>query len=58
MRISTRLVTFKDFFYMTVEAIRRRFYYTGTCRSRTGEDKLVAVIKVGTVWATRGDRDA
>jgi hypothetical protein len=27
-------------------------------KSRTGEDKLVAAIKVGTVWATRGDRDA
>jgi hypothetical protein len=28
-------------------------------KSRTGEDKgVAAVIKVGTVWATRGDRDA
>jgi hypothetical protein len=27
-------------------------------KSRTGEVKLVATIKVGKVWATRGDRDA
>jgi hypothetical protein len=26
-------------------------------KSRTGEEKLVAAIKVGAVWATRGDRD-
>jgi hypothetical protein len=29
-----------------------------TSKSRTGEDKLVTAIKVTTVWATRGDRDA
>jgi hypothetical protein len=45
--------------YLQIQEVPWRINFLSfNLKSRTGEDKLVPAIKVGTVWATRDDRDA